>query len=390
LKQYSLLIGLRKKRLGNLFRSSFAGIEKKLDRDNVNEGDTVYQMLVSMENANYNLDTDNYSGFEISGMRHFELNTLYFLERVAANYIEKTNIGVNREDEKKKIISKLNNNIDYDGLYEQISGSELFYKKRLLHYLSMILLHKNRDERFYREIKASIFDTPLWDVDIINLAYIYLLDFITYKIKSGDDSFLTERHSVYKKIEHDSFASGNVKIIYTFFRNFILSGINTGDYAWSKYVLNKYIDEIEDKGNTGIKFYLEALIYFHEGNFENALHSIDRLDLKNMAIDKFGLFFDTRFLKFKINFELNNIEESLTMIDSFEHLLKKDTKINRSVKPSYVGFLKYYKKLIKCKIKEDYSDIEYILEKIQKEKVNEKKWLIKKAKELTGNIKVKK
>jgi hypothetical protein len=373
-----------------LFRSSFAGIEKKLDRDNVNEGDTVYQMLVSMENANYNLDTDNYSGFEISGMRHFELNTLYFLERVAANYIEKTNIGVNREDEKKKIISKLNNNIDYDGLYEQISGSELFYKKRLLHYLSMILLHKNRDERFYREIKASIFDTPLWDVDIINLAYIYLLDFITYKIKSGDDSFLTERHSVYKKIEHDSFASGNVKIIYTFFRNFILSGINTGDYAWSKYVLNKYIDEIEDKGNTGIKFYLEALICFHEGNFENALHSIDRLDLKNMAIDKFGLFFDTRFLKFKINFELNNIEESLTMIDSFEHLLKKDTKINRSVKPSYVGFLKYYKKLIKCKIKEDYSDIEYILEKIQKEKVNEKKWLIKKAKELTGNIKVKK
>lgn len=96
---------------------------------NVNEGDTIYQMLINMENANFNLDSDNYYGFEVSGMRQFELNTLYFLERVAANYIQKTNIGITAELEKKKIITKLNNNIDYEGLYEQISASDLFYKK---------------------------------------------------------------------------------------------------------------------------------------------------------------------------------------------------------------------------------------------------------------------
>ncbi len=382
LKKYALLRGLRKKRLGSIFKPQFARTEKELERMNVNEGDTIYQMLINMENANFNLDSDNYYGFEVSGMRQFELNTLYFLERVAANYIQKTNIGITAELEKKKIITKLNNNIDYEGLYEQISASDLFYKKRLLHYLSMILLHRNRDEKFYRDIKASLFDTPLWEVDIINLGFIYLLDFITYKIKNGDDTYLHERHLVYKKIEHDSFASGNVKMIFTFFRNFILSGINTGDFEWSKYILNKYTGEIEGRGNTGIRFYFEALIAFHEGNFEGALSSINRLDLKKMSIDKFGLFFDIRFLKFKIYFELNLIEESLAMIDSFEHFLKKDTRINRSVKPSYVGFVKYYKKLVHCRIKEDYTSAGSIRERLMKEKANEKKWLLKKADEI--------
>jgi hypothetical protein len=382
LKQYALLRGLRKKRLGSLFNSNFIKIERELERENVNEGDTVYQMLINMERTNFNLDTDNYLGLEISGMRHMELNALYFLERVAANYIEKTNIGVTQEIKESRIITKLNESIDYEGLYEQIKNSELFYKKRLLHFLSMILLHKTRNEQFYREIKATLFDTPLWDIDIINLGFIYLLDFITYKVKSGDDSYLHERHLVYKKIEHDSFASGNVKIIFTFFRNFILSGINTGDFKWSKYVLGKYIDEIEGKGNTGIKFYFESLIAFHERDFQRALISINKLDPKNMALDKFGLFFDIRFLKFKIYFELNYIEESLAMIDSFEHFLKKDTKINKSVKPSYIGFIKYYKKLIQCRIKEDYSSVELLREKLQKEKANEKKWLLKKAAEM--------
>lgn len=390
LKPYSLLRGLRKKQLGNLFRSSFRKTEKLLERENLSEGDTVHQMLIKMENSNFNLDIDNYHGFDISNKRQMELNTLYFLERVAANFIERTNIAVTPEIEKNNIIKNLNRSIDYEDLYEQISGSDLYYKKRLLHYLSMILLHKNRDEGFYREIKASLFDTPLWDEDIINLAYIYLLDFITYKIKAGDDSYFHERHAVYKKIEHDSFASGNVKIIFTFFRNFILSGINTGEFEWSKYVLNKYIGEIEGKGNTGMKHYFEALIEFHEGKYESSYKSINRLDLKKLAVDKFGMYFDIRFLKFKISYELNLIEESLALIDSFEHYLKKDTKINRTVKPSYIGFTKYYKKLIQYKIKEDYTGPEDFHEKIQKEKVHEKKWLLKKARELAGNKSVKK
>lgn len=382
LPKYALLRGLRKKGLGSLFRSNFSRAEKELEHLNVNEGDAVYQMLINMENANYNLDIDNYYGFEISGMRHMELNTLYFFERVAANYLQKTNIATSGEIQMSKIITKLNDNIDYEGLYRQISGSNLYYKKRLLHFLSMVLLHKNRDEKFYREIKASLFDTPLWDVDIINLGFIYLLDYITYKIKTGDDSYLHERHEVYKKIEQDSFASGSVKIIFTFFRNFVLSGINAGDFKWAKYVLNKYIDEIEGKGNTGLKYYFEALIEFHEGNFQSALNSINKLDPKKMAVDKFGLFFDIRFLKFKIYFELNYIEESLTLIDSFEHFLKKDTKINKSVKPSYAGFLKYYKKLVQCRIKEDYSSTVLLAEKLQKDKANEKKWLLKKLNEM--------
>lgn len=378
-KRYSLLRGLRNKRLGILFKSNYIKTEKELEPKNVNEGDIVYQMLVNTENLNFNLDTDNYFGLAISGMRDMELSTLHFLERTAANYIEKTNVAITQEIEESKIISKLNNNIDYEGLYKDIQNSDFFYKKRLLHFLSMILLHKTRNEVFYREIKKSLFETPLWNVDIISLGYIYLLDFITFKIKDGDDSYLHERHSVYKKIEHDSFASGNVKMIFTFFRNFILSGINTGDFEWSKYVLNKYIEEIEGKGNLGIKFYLEALITFHEGDFREALISINKLDLKNMTIDKFGLFFDIRFLKFKIYFELDYIEESLAMIDSFEHFLKKDQRINKSVKPAYNGFIRYYKKLIQYRIKEDYSAIPSTIEKIQKDKVNEKKWLLKKA-----------
>jgi hypothetical protein len=381
-KQHSLLRGLRKKKLENLFRSKYKKISGEFESENLNEGDILSQILVNLENSNLYLDIDDYYRFDISNKRNMELNTLHFLERLAAIYIEKTNVAITPESESSNIVQRLNENIDYENLYEQISNSNLYYKKRLLHFLSMILLHKTRNERLYHEIKASLFDTPLEDTDIINLGYIYLLDYITFRIKAGDDSFLHERHLVYKKIEHESFASGNVKIIFTFFRNFILSGINTGDFEWSKYVLNKYIHEIEGKGNLGIEYYFRSLISFHEGNFEEALRQINKLDLKKMTVDTFSFFFDIRFLKFKIYFELNYIEESLGMIDSFEHSLKKDTRINKSLQPAYKGFVKYYKKLVQCRIKEDYSGIAEITERIISERVNEKKWLLKKAGEL--------
>ena len=384
LKQYSLLRGLRKKRLDNLFRSYLNKTEKELERENLNEGDTVYQILINTEKANFNLDSDNYQGFEISNIRNLELNILYFFERVAGIYIEKTNIAVTQGPNNRSIIKYLDNSIDYEVLYEQISASDLFYKKRILHYLSMILLHKTRNEKFYRQIKASLFDTVLWDVDVINLAYIYLLDFITYKVRTGDDSFLLERHSVYKKIEQDCFVTGKVKIIFTFFRNFILSGINTGDFSWSKYVLNRYIKEIEGKGNSGIKYYFDALILFNDGKYESALNAIKKMDLKNLAMDKFGLSFDIRFLKFKIFFELRSIEDSLAMIDAFEHYLKNDDKLNNTVKPAYKNFIKFYKKLVTCMIKEEYSGLENIKHDLQKEKTTEKKWLLRKIDEMKG------
>ena len=173
-----------------------------------------------------------------------------------------------------------------------------------------------------------------------------------------------------------------MKIIFTFFRNFILSGINTGDLSWSKYVLNRYIREIEGKGNKGIKYYFDALILFNDGKYEEALNSIKKIDLKNLAMDKFGLSFDIRFLKFKIFFELRLIEDSIAMIDAFEHYLKNDEKLNKDLKPSYVSFIKIYKKLISCMIKEEYSGLEKIKEGLQKEKTAEKKWLLKKLSEL--------
>jgi len=384
LEQYNLLRGLRQKKLDSLFRSVYLKISKELERENVNEGDIIYQVLINLENSNFNLDTDNYSGFEISNIRYLELSTLYFFEKLAANYIEKTNVAITPEEDSKKIIHLLNNNINFENLFEKISESGLHFNKRLSHMLSMILLRKTRNDRLYNEIKASLFDKPLMDFSVINLGYIYLLDYITYKIRNGEESFFMERHLIYKKIEQDYFAPGNMKIIYTFFRNFILSGINCRDFEWTRYILDKYINDIEGKGNTGIKSYFEALISFHAGDFEGALTFINRFDLKKIVMDKFNLFFDIRFLRFKIYYELDYIEEALLMIDSFEHFLKKDRRINKNVKPSYIGFTKYYKKLLKCKIKEEYSHAGIIMNKIAKEKVHEMKWLMKKAEEISG------
>lgn len=383
LKHYLLLRGLRQKKLYGIFGNKYKKAMRSLERKNLNEGDTVYKKLLIMENCNLHLDMDNYSGWEAARLLDMEAITLYFLEYTAANHIQKTNVALNPGLDKNRIITALNENIDYEKLYSRIERSGLHYKKKMLHYLSMILLHNTRDEKYYHEIKSTFFDEPLEEIVVINPGYIYLLDFITYKIKSGESFYLKERHLIYKKIETDHFASGRMKIIFTFFRNFILSGINTGDYGWSKYILNKYIDEIESKGNYGIRFYFEALISFHENNFTGSLSCINKVDLKKLSMDKFGLLFDIRFLKFKLCYELKMTEESLAMIDALEHYLKHDVRISKLIKPAYKGFLKYYKKLIKCIIKEDYSEAANIAALIQKENVHEKKWLVKKAEELS-------
>lgn len=386
LKQYNLLRGLRKKRLDGLFKSNFKNISKELEKKNVNEGDIIYQMLINMENSNYNLDADNYTEYNVSNFRFLELSTLYFFERLASNFIEKTNVASGTGGDHRKIINIINANIDYANIHKEIITSGLFHKNRLAHLLKMILLHNTRDDRYYNDIKASLFDVPLENTEVISLGYIYLLDHITYKIKSGDSSFLYERHQVYKKIERDFFASGSMKIIFTFFRNFILSGINCGDFEWARYILDKYLNDIEDKGNTGIEYYFDALISFHAGDFEGALAYISKLDLKKMVMDKFSMFFDIRFLKFKIYYELEYIEEALAMIDSFEHFLKKGNKLNKYIIPPYTSFIKIYKMLIMCRIKEDFPDAGKIRKKILSGRPQENKWLLKKAEELDNNF----
>src|SRR5512138_2602837 len=102
-------------------------------------------MLINQENANLNLDTDNYYGFSVSSMRHMELNILYFLERYAATYLEKTNIKVTPESEKNNVILKLDKNINFEAIYTEIQNSNLVHKNRLLQFLSMILLSKTKD-----------------------------------------------------------------------------------------------------------------------------------------------------------------------------------------------------------------------------------------------------
>ncbi len=85
----------------------------------------------------------------------------------------------------------------------------------------------------------------------------------------------------------------------------------------------------------------------------------------------------------KIYYELGNIEQAYSLVDSYKHFLSSTKEITEIYLKRYEKFLKYYFYLLRIKSGQSKEKPAFILSKIEKEdKINNKKWLLEKAAEL--------
>lgn len=389
-EELNLMRGLRERRLYNYFLSGHKKITQKTALNLFEEDDIMKQLLIDEEFGDYVLDTDKYIQWDKHVDLSMEYNLIHFLYRISQSFRQKT-FRSTEKDRSTNAAYHLEECIDLKRLYMQIGSSDVKNKELICHYLSLLILNSTNDKKLYEEIKEYIFGNELINkTGSIYIGYIYLLDFLSNILKqsTGEERkyYLNEKNIVYKKIESVYFATGRIKMLAVFFRNFILSGINTADLGWSEYVLNRYIEEVKEKGNESVGRYYEALILFHKGHFEESLEKLSFFKTEKFIMDNNIFFYDIRILKLMLYFELNYLQEALSMADALAHLFKKSMKMPAGHKESAALFAGGYRKLLICKMDKNLTALPELAGKISEGRsYYGKSWLLNKAKEMYNN-----
>lgn len=386
-EKQNLLYGLRQKKLYGHFLSAKKKYEKNSKLNLFEDEDVMQHLLLDDEYGNYFLDTDKYINWDLHTDLSMEYHLIHFLYKVSQVFRQKTFYST-QKDRNRNAAFHLEECMDLKKLYSTVKSSEIKNKELICHYLTLVIMNSTKDKQLYEEIKTYIFSNKqINSTRSIYIGYIYMLDLLSDVLKNttGEERryYLKEKNLVYKKIESVYFATGKVKMLFVFFRNFILSGINTGDLKWSEYVFNKYIRDVREKGNESVGKYYESLILFHKGKFEDALQKLSLLKSEKFQMDKNLYFYDIRILRLMLYYELNYLQEALSNADAFVHMLNKSSKMPVAHKASASYFATGYKKILACRMDNNTSSLPAAIKKISAERsYYGKTWLLNKAAEM--------
>ncbi len=379
--EQSLLKGLLSKKIYKVFLQRFNRIEKNTNRDIIDDDHYVSIGILKGEILNYYAREGKEFEYEKEKINLLEIDSLYFFYRLAqVNYRRKSYTSENDYN----VTDYLLPGIDIKKLYDKIESSDIKNKPVLKFLLSLPLLQQTRDENLYRDIKEFSFSyISKYPARNLFIGFLYLHDFITYKIEQGCLEYYRERYLVYKFEERVHYTDEiKDKIIFSHLKNYVNAALKNNDLQWAEYLIEKYSEIFVQKGEVWLKNFLNAFILFHKKEYKQALASIGEFNINEQSAGNFVFTRDMRTLFLQIYFELRYIDEAFYSIDSFYHYLKNNKKINLKNRTYYGNFVKYYKELLTMVSKENYSNLEKLKKNITVNKIVRKSWLLEKISEI--------
>jgi len=316
-------------------------------------------------------------------MKASECSLFHFLMLTANNlhnfYSTKSNVNTEYSD---YIIMHMLNNSSLDKLEPLLTGSKDKDIARI--YLYYILSHiDSNDEQYFYKLKALLFKN-LHNMVFSERSFLLSLydSLCTKKIFDINfDKYTAERLEVKKKMLAEGMFRGvNANFISPVrFYSFIITGISAGDVKWVEMMLGKHLTDIAPEHRVSLYNYFKAEICYLKKDYETALQHTSKVDLTAFFI-KPTLFA----LQLKIYFELNYVDEALSIIDTFRHYIAKNKQSTGIVKKARADFLSIYNKLIMYKNGRRANTIDKLNSMITRSDALHKKWLLQKLNELNA------
>lgn len=163
------------------------------------------------------------------------------------------------------------------------------------------------------------------------------------------------------------------------FANVFLKAIKANEIKYAEDFLMEYKMKLSEKERDNIVNYAYAELEMARNNHKKVLSYLSKIKFNNVW-EKLRV----NHMYMKVHYEMNNAELFYYMIDSFRHLLKNETSVNKYVKDLHENFIKQSSALFR--IKNGNREISPL--KIRKNIMNipmaGNYWLLKKIDELTG------
>jgi len=170
---------------------------------------------------------------------------------------------------------------------------------------------------------------------------------------------------MYKNILHDMEQSQESEsdMSMMLFRLILLNLVELKQLKEVKSFLNEYTDKLNsEKRNSFYNFGL-ALIELRRNNFEKSLEILSNVELIFVS-----LHYDVRHLYLILYYELDYTDEAYSLLDSYQHFLKRNKSVSDQMRDNSRKFVDYYKKLLRVKIAKTYGDVYAIEKSIKLEK----------------------
>jgi len=360
---------LRKRKLPALFQKRSRITGKNL---NISTLDIYYYeqklKFTSIQNG-YFLNSDE-SSF-VDGLQN-ELNDLieFFLTGVILQFI--------RLSEWSRQLNKKFDLKFYDEILKYMSADDEREVTLYSMYFNMLMLLNTEDENYFKKLiisrdtlKAKLGKIDDYNVQIVSMQYCHK------KVQKGYPEYRKQMFEITKKLlAADLIPDGFIEPY--FFTNIVRNASLLNEFDWLDNFLNEYKHRLNPELSDEITNYSQAMIESAKGNFEKSL-----MHFSKIKIERSNMKLDMKNLLIIIYYELNFIEELISLIDTNKHFLQRDRSVSDSYRQVSLLLMNFVSELIKIKSSNKKISTHGLRKEIEKsDYFIFKEWLLKKAEEL--------
>jgi len=379
-----LLDGLKEKKLDTLYNKHLKSTEDYLENTHRFDGNYfLCKTHLEISRITFYLSRNMLESYFKSYLDFSEHIVVYLLlELVAASE------GMNRSglmlnlDLKNNLVQMLIKDVDFKKSIEHLRKKDSKYAGLLeIYYAKYNAFLKPDTDSYYFEYRDLFYTNinPLSRKEKYNL-YTDLLAICHIKIRSGKENFKKEAFEIYKKMLNEGTYSylENDFMNVIFYRGIVYRCVALEEIDWLEKFTRQYLDKLDPAYREDMSLYSQAIIQFIRKDFEKTLECFSRI-----SSDSFEIKLDIKNFSLICYYELNAIEQVLSLIDSYEHFILKNKSVSLQSKLFYGKFIKYTRLLIKIKLKSK----NFNFSKLKKEVINDleianKSWLLEKIKDL--------
>ncbi len=164
------------------------------------------------------------------------------------------------------------------------------------------------------------------------------------QINHGETSFLNEMLALYKEMDMHNLLQVNALLPAAQFKNMVSLGLRCADFDWVQAMIDKYGNLVADDAQGNASAFNQGVLFFFQGDFSSAEKFLNKV---LAAYDDVFYGLDARAYLLRVHYETGNVLGMESLAESFKMFLKRNKKIPKAHKQSYLTATRFFRRLIK-------------------------------------------
>ncbi|MFT4759689.1 MAG: hypothetical protein ACI9XO_002274 [Paraglaciecola sp.] len=366
------LDALIERKLSKTFQQNFRKVSKDLEETTIHDADFyLKEYLVRDAAVRYHLSQQSRKSNEYQQLVTNSLDNFYFVEKLQHS------------------CSMLNNqNIiatDFDINYLQEIQEYLGQKTTInepcveVYYLASKMLGNEKEAAHFEKLKQVI-STQIELLNPEDGRYIYhsLINYCARRFREGKRNYLEEALQFYLQgLENKVLFEGGF-ISPWIYKNIISIGFSVRTHDWVETFIHQYNGQLPAKFQDNALHFNLANLFYKKKNYDQSLHHLNQTQFTDISYN-----LSSKVMLMKIYYEIKEEEALLSLIASFSLFLKRNKKISKPVRQTYLNFCSILNKIMRkndkklTAIKEEVTTKQYL---------NARRWLLEIIKEWEESI----